>query len=46
VINGFLFWFVASFMEGFEVGGFWSAFLGALAFSIISSLLSMLLPGD
>lgn len=46
VINGLLFWFVASFIEGFEVGGFWSAFFGALAFSIISSLLSMLLPGD
>src|SRR5439155_21233784 len=24
VINGLLFWFVASFVEGFSVGGFWS----------------------
>lgn len=46
VINALLFWFVASFVEGFEVGGFWSAFFGALAFSIISSLFSLLLPGD
>ena len=28
VINGLLFWFVASFVEGFRVGGFWSAFWG------------------
>ena len=29
VINGLLFWFVASFVQGFHVGGFWSAFWGA-----------------
>ncbi|HWP57974.1 MAG TPA: phage holin family protein [Candidatus Acidoferrales bacterium] len=46
VINALLFWLVASFVEGFEVGGFWSAFFGALAFSIISALLSLLIPGD
>src|SRR5436189_6479532 len=28
VINGLLFWFVASFVKGFSVGGFWSAFFG------------------
>jgi putative membrane protein len=46
VINALLFWFVASFLEGFEVAGFWSAFWGALTYSIISFLISMLVPGD
>lgn len=36
VINGILFWFVASFVDGFSVSGFWSGFLGALVLSIIS----------
>jgi putative membrane protein len=40
VINGLLFWFVASFVEGFAVAGFWSAFLGALIFSLLSSITS------
>jgi putative membrane protein len=43
VINGLLFWFVASFVEGFRVGGFWSAFWGAIVYSLISSLASWLL---
>ena len=43
VINALLFWFVASFVEGFRVGGFWSAFWGALAYSVISTLASGLL---
>ena len=38
VINGLLFWFVASFIEGFEVSSFIAAFFGALFVSIISSL--------
>jgi putative membrane protein len=47
VINGLLFWFVGSFIEGFEVGGFWSGFLGAILYSIVSWLLSALaLPDD
>lgn len=46
VINGLLFWFVASFVKGFDVGGFWSAFWGALAYSIISFIISMLLVSD
>jgi len=46
VINGLLFWFVASFVKGFEVGGFWAAFFGALAYSVISTFLSMLLAGE
>jgi putative membrane protein len=43
VINGFLFWFVASFVEGFHVAGFWSAFWGAIVYSLISSLASWLI---
>ncbi|MEX0672639.1 MAG: phage holin family protein [Candidatus Paceibacterota bacterium] len=38
VINSFLFLFVASFVDGFEVDGFGSAFLGALVVSIVSFL--------
>ena len=45
VINGLLFWFVASFVEGFHVSGFWSAFFGAIVYAIISWALSSLLPG-
>ncbi len=43
VINGLLFWFVASFVEGFRVAGFWSAFWGAIVYSLISSVASWLL---
>ena len=40
VLNGLLFWMVASWLEGFHVAGFWAAVLGAIAFSIVSWLLS------
>ncbi|MGE5468236.1 MAG: phage holin family protein [Ignavibacteria bacterium] len=43
VINGLLFWAVGSLMPGFVVGGFWSGFLGAILYSIVSWLLSGLL---
>ena len=43
VINGLLFWFVASFIEGFAVAGFWPAVFGAIAYSLISWLASALL---
>ena len=46
VINGLLFWFVASFVEGFTVSGFWPALFGAIAYSIISWLCSALILGD
>jgi putative membrane protein len=42
VINGLLFWMVASFFEGFHVTGFWSSVLGAIVYSLISWLLSAL----
>src|SRR5204863_6630357 len=45
VINGLLFWFVGSFVDGFVVSGFWSAVFGAILYSIISWALSALLLG-
>ena len=45
VLNALLFWFVASFIDGFEVAGFWAAFFGALIFSIISAIATNLIIG-
>lgn len=36
VINGFLFWFTATFVQGFYVEGFGWAIIGAFIYSIIS----------
>jgi len=44
VINGLLFWWVGSFLDGFHVSGFWAGFFGAIVYSIVSWLLSSLLP--
>jgi len=43
VINGLLFWWVGSFVDGFHVGGFWSGVFGAIVYSLVSWLLSSLL---
>jgi putative membrane protein len=43
VINGLLFWWVGSLVDGFHVAGFWSGVFGAIVFSLISWLLSSLL---
>lgn len=43
VINALLFWLVGSFVQGFHVAGFWSAFFGAILYSVISWALSTLL---
>jgi putative membrane protein len=45
VINGLLFWFVASFVDGFVVTGFWVAVAGAIAYSVISWACSALILG-
>ena len=42
VLNGLLFWMVGTWLEGFEVGGFWSGVIGAILFSVVSWLLSAL----
>ena len=44
VINGLLFWFAGSVLRGFEVSGFWVGVIGALLYSILSSLFSLLIP--
>jgi putative membrane protein len=43
IINGLMFWVVAQLVNGFHVGGFWSAVGGALFYSIISWAISTLL---
>jgi putative membrane protein len=45
VINGLLFWLVGTYLEGFDVAGFWTGVLGAILYSIVSwSLSAVLLP--
>lgn len=44
VINALLFWMAGSILKGFEVAGFWWAFIGAIVYSIVTSLLSNLIP--
>ena len=48
VVNALVLWLTSalagSFHLGFHVDGFWAAFLGALVVSIVSMLLSVLLP--
>ena len=42
VLNALLFWFVGSILKGFQVDGFGWALLGALIYSIVTSLFSRL----
>ena len=44
VLNALLFWGVAEVLPGFHVNGFWAAVLGAILYSVIGWLLSMLIP--
>lgn len=44
VINALLFWGVGSLLPGFNVDGFWWAMLGALVYSLLTWLMSSLLP--
>lgn len=43
IINAAMLWIVDHFVKGFSVFGFWGYFLGALAISIINSVLYKLL---
>jgi len=45
VLNGLLLWFVASFVKGFTIAGFWPAVFGAIVYSLISWAASALLLG-
>ncbi|GAB1577111.1 MULTISPECIES: phage holin family protein [Bordetella] len=44
VLNALLFWLAGSILRGFQVNGFWWAVAGAILYSIISGLLSRLIP--
>ena len=41
VINGFLFWILAGLVPGFSVSNFWTAVLGALALSILHTIVHL-----
>ena len=43
VLNGLLLWFVASFVNGFTIAGFWPAVFGAIVYSLISWAASAML---
>ena len=45
VINATLFWFVAQIVKGFSVDGFLAALVGSLLYSLITLVVSWLLPG-
>lgn len=40
VLNGFLFWFVGTVVDGFSVAGFWPAFFGALIMGVVNWMVS------
>lgn len=45
VINGLLFWWVGSFLDGFRVAGFWSGVFGAIVYSLITwAIAAIVLP--
>ena len=46
VLNGFLFYIASFLVKGFVIADYWHAFLGALVFSIISLLISLLIAKD
>jgi len=46
VLNGLLFWGVASILPGFNVAGFWWGVAGALIYSILTWAFSTLLPQE
>ena len=46
VLNGLLFWFVASFVKGFAIAGFWPAVFGAIVYSFISWAATSLILGE
>lgn len=46
VINGFLFWGVGYYLQGFEVQTMIAGIIGALAYSVISWVLASLILGN
>ena len=45
VLNGLLLWFVASFVKGFTIAGFWPAVFGGIVYSLISWAATSLILG-
>lgn len=46
VINGVLFWLVGNYLEGFSVSSIIIGVIGALVYSVISGVLSALIPDN
>ncbi len=46
VLNGIIFYLAAWLVKGFYVTGFWSSFVAALVFSIVSFLLNMVIRSE
>ncbi|MFZ5365271.1 MAG: phage holin family protein [Patescibacteria group bacterium] len=46
VVNGLMFWLVSTFIKGFEVSGFWIAVLGALLYTLVTTLTGWLLKKE
>lgn len=46
VVNGLMFWLVSTFIKGFEVNGFWIAVLGALLYTVVTTLTGWLLKSE
>ena len=44
VVNGLMLWLVSAIVSGFHVNGFWGAVLGSLLISLVSWVLSRVLP--
>jgi putative membrane protein len=44
VINGLMLWLVSTVVKGFYVNGFWGAVLGSILISLVSWVLSRVLP--
>jgi len=44
IINGLMLWLVAALVRGFHVNGFWGAVLGSILISIVSWILSSVMP--
>ncbi len=45
VINALMFWAAASLLNGFNVTGFWAAFIGSVLYSVLSMLINSALDG-
>lgn len=46
VINALLFWFVSSFVAGFQVDGFWTALWGSIVYSLITFIANAVVFGE